>query len=138
MWTDSVWFKDVKFKLYGKGNPIFGLDDTKKLETDLKQAKKKINGLLTDIAQQTFVIEEFEVKLNAIEKINAELELKLEKSDDKSECLEKELANALETNNESKKGTEKVINEKKDLKTRIDHLEIHPKEDKDNNMSENS
>ena len=80
--------------------------------------------------------------------IIAELELKLEKSDDKSECLEKELANALETNNESKKGTEKVINEKKNLKTRIECLEHQSKEDKDtivmlencvsNKVSENS
>ena len=51
-----------------------------------------MNGLLTDIAQQNYVLEEFEVKMNAMEKINAELELKLEKSDEKSESLKKELA----------------------------------------------
>ena len=42
-------------------------DDIKNLETDLKQAQKKVNCLLTDIAQQNHVLEEFEVKLNASE-----------------------------------------------------------------------
>ena len=51
-------------------------DDNTKLETDLKQAQK----------------------------MNAELELKLEKSHDKSESLKKELANALETIEEITKG----------------------------------
>ena len=82
-------------------------DDTKKLETDLKQAQKKVNGLLTDIAQQNYLLEEFEVKMNAMEKIKAELELKLDKSDEKSESLKKELTNALETTEEITKGQKK-------------------------------
>ena len=66
-----------------------------------------------------------------MEKINAELELKLEKSDEKSESLKKELANASENNKEIKKGSEKVLNENKHLKTEIGNLEKQLKEEKD-------
>ena len=62
-----------------------------KLKRDFEILQKKNTGLLTDIAHFKYESEEFEVKVNALEKINAELEFKLERLDETFESSKKEL-----------------------------------------------
>ena len=106
-------------------------DDTKKLENDLKHAEKKIKGLLTDIAHQNYNLDEFEIKMNAMEKVNAELELKRERSDEKYESLSQEFKTSLENNAEVKKESSKMLNENKKLKDKVKDLDKQIKDEKD-------
>ena len=110
--------------------PVVG-DSFKKLERNKEVLEKKNKGLLTDIAQYKFDLEEFEVKVNALEKINAELELKLEKTDDIYESLKKDFARVVESNKELKNESSKTYNENKQIKLEKKDLESQLKDKND-------
>ena len=98
-------------------------DSVNKLKSDLEQVNKKNKGLLTDIALYKYNLDEFEIKINALEKVNAELELKLERVEATSECLRKYVESNLEKNADLRKEVSKLSNKNKNTKDKNENLE---------------
>ena len=98
---------------------------------ELENTQKKIKSLLTDIAQQKYDLEEYEIKLNAMEKINAELELKHERTEDNSKSLRKEYEKSLEKKEHLEKQSAKLVKQNTNLKIKTESLDKKLKDEKD-------